>query len=161
MSSLTIQELQKKLDNAEKLLALLVIVADNTMPKLKTEIEQIVGTIKGGFDTTHLTEQAHTSINTAINESDYGSLINTMHSIKLQLTAEIKDWKHETRTYKEISKIKLIAISGLAGIVLGGFLTMCGSNSSKEYQKILSNLENQPTCKLSSPETRRNILHKN
>ena len=153
MSNMTIQELQQKLENVDQLLALLVRVVDEKMPTLSREIDTIVGTIKGGFNTTRLTEQVQTSINTALNESDYGSLITAMHSIKLQLTAEIKDWKRETEAYRETSKIKLIAISGLSGVALGVLLTMLSSNSSNEYRNILTKLENQPTCNLSPAET--------
>ena len=153
MSNMTIQELQQKLENVDQLLALLVRVVDEKIPTLSREIATIVGTINGGFNTTRLTDQVQTSINTALNDSDYGSLITAMHSIKLQLTAEIKDWKHETEAYRETSKIKLIAISGLAGIVLGVFLTTLSSNTSKEYRDILAKLENPPTCNLPQVET--------
>jgi ElaB/YqjD/DUF883 family membrane-anchored ribosome-binding protein len=153
MSNITIQELQQKLENVETLIGLLVRVVDEKMPTLSREIEKIVGTIQGGFNTTRLTEQVQTSINSALNESDYGSLMSAMHSVKIQLTAEIKDWKRETEAYQETSKIKLIAISGLSGVALGVLLTMLSSNSSNEYRNILTKLENQPTCNLSQAET--------
>lgn len=79
--------------------------------------------------------------------------MSAMHSVKIQLTAEIKDWKRETEAYQETSKIKLIAISGTIGAVIGIFATIWSSNSSKEYRDILAKLENQPTCKLSQVET--------
>lgn len=153
MSNITIKELQQKLENVETLIGLLVRVVDEKMPTLSREIEKIVGTIQGGFNTTRLTEQVQTSINSALNESDYGSLMSAMHSVKIQLTAEIKDWKRETEAYQETSKIKLIAISGTIGAVIGIFATTWSSNSSKEYRDILAKLENQPTCKLSQVET--------
>jgi ElaB/YqjD/DUF883 family membrane-anchored ribosome-binding protein len=153
MSNITIQELQQKLENVETLIGLLVRVVDEKMPTLSREIEKIVGTIQGGFNTTRLTEQVQTSINSALNESDYGSLMSAMHSVKIQLTAEIKDWKRETEAYQETSKIKLIAISGLSGVALGVLLTMLSSNSSNEYRNILTKLENQPNCNLAQAET--------
>lgn len=55
MSNITIQELQQKLENVETLIGLLVRVVDEKMPTLSREIETIVGTIKGGFNTTRLT----------------------------------------------------------------------------------------------------------
>lgn len=69
-----LRELQQQLNNIEELLGLLVHVSDEKVPQLKSDINDIVKNIKGGFDKEELAKQIRTVLNQVISQSDYCKL---------------------------------------------------------------------------------------
>jgi hypothetical protein len=114
---------QKALNDMQDLLSLIVSVSSEQVPQLKSDINDIVKNIKGGFDKEELAKQIRTVLNQVINQSDYSTLQASVDaSAKKMIDAietssrQVDKWRDN---YQSRSRWYFVLISLLVGMGLG------------------------------------------
>lgn len=136
-------ELQRQLNSIEELLGLLVHVSDEKVPQLKSDINDIVRNIKGGFDKEELAKQIRLVLNQAINQSDYSKLQANIESTAKKMidavetsSRQVNQWRDD---FHSRSKWHIALISGVVGVLLGaGLLWWLQNSRIDKYQVAIS-----------------------
>lgn len=114
---------QKALNDMQDLLSLIVSVSSEQVPQLKSDINDIVKNIKGGFDKEELAKQIRTVLNQVINQSDYSKLQASIDSTAKKMidavetsSRQVDKWRDN---YQSRSRWYFVLISLLVGMGLG------------------------------------------
>ena len=114
---------QKALNDMQDLLSLIVSVSSAQVPQLKSDINDIVKNIKGGFDKEELAKQIRTVLNQVINQSDYSKLQASIDSTAKKMidavetsSRQVDKWRDN---YQSRSRWYFVLISLLVGMGLG------------------------------------------
>ena len=114
---------QKALNDMQDLLSLIVSVSSEQVPQLKSDINDIVKNIKGGFDKEELAKQIRTVLNQVINQSDYSKLQVSIDSTAKKMidavetsSRQVDKWRDN---YQSRSRWYFVLISLLVGMGLG------------------------------------------
>ena len=134
---------QKALNDMQDLLSLIVSVSSEQVPQLKSDINDIVKNIKGGFDKEELAKQIRTVLNQVINQSDYSKLqANIDATAKKMIDAvetssrQVDHWRDN---YHSRRKWHIALISGVLGVLLGaGLLWWLQNSRIDRYQVAIS-----------------------
>ncbi len=134
---------QKALNDMQDLLSLIVSVSSEQVPQLKSDINDIVKNIKGGFDKEELAKQIRTVLNQVINQSDYSKLQVSIDSTAKKMidavelsSRQVDKWRdnHNSR-----SKWHIALISGVLGVLFGaGLLWWLQNARIDKYQVAIS-----------------------
>ncbi len=134
---------QKALNDMQDLLSLIVSVSSEQVPRLKSDINDIVKNIKGGFDKEELAKQIRTVLNQVINQSDYSKLQVSIDSTAKKMidavelsSRQVDKWRdnHNSR-----SKWHIALISGVLGVLFGaGLLWWLQNARIDKYQVAIS-----------------------
>lgn len=119
MSDLSISELQRQLSSVEDLLALLVHVSDEKVPQLKSDIDDIVNKIQGGFDKEELAKQIRTVLNQIINQSDYAKLQTNIDTATKKMVDAVETSSRKVEQLREESTFVNIASWSLLAFIIG------------------------------------------
>lgn len=134
---------QKALNDMQDLLSLIVSVSSEQVPQLKSDINDIVKNIKGGFDKEELAKQIRTVLNQVINQSDYSKLQASIDSTAKKMidavetsSRQVDKWRDN---YQSRSKWHIALISGVLGVLLGsGLLWWLQNSRIDKYQVAIS-----------------------
>jgi hypothetical protein len=133
---------QKALNDMQDLLSLIVSVSSEQVPQLKSDINDIVKNIKGGFDKEELAKQIRTVLNQVINQSDYSKLQASIDATAKKMidaveisSRQVDKWRdnYQSRSRWYFALISLVV--GM-GIGIGGsyYITM---KKFTQYQNVV------------------------
>lgn len=134
---------KKALNDMQDLLSLIVSVSSEQVPQLKSDINDIVKNIKGGFDKEELAKQIRTVLNQVINQSDYSKLQVSIDSTAKKMIDAVELSSRQVDTWRDNhnsrSKWHIALISGVLGVLFGaGLLWWLQNARIDKYQVAIS-----------------------